>query len=179
MSHSTNVISTRWIRETAWELLRRTGHLWGLARGAGVCVCRDETEAWRLQTDRASLGQRRCAASMSRPQFHCRITQRLTWTEVNQGPLSIKAAKWLNTLGQQNKRKKRFFLMFQWNGWPLLASRMYWLERQTRSLLVYSTHRCAESGTERRNKRRAETEACAYRQIGRGLGQSIYRLFCL
>jgi len=30
MSHSTKVISTRWIRETSWELLRRTGHLSGL-----------------------------------------------------------------------------------------------------------------------------------------------------
>jgi len=27
MSNSTKVISTHWIRETAWELLRRTGHL--------------------------------------------------------------------------------------------------------------------------------------------------------
>ena len=27
MSRSTKVISTRWIRETAWELLRRSGHL--------------------------------------------------------------------------------------------------------------------------------------------------------
>jgi len=30
MSRSAKAISTCWIRETAWELLRRTGHLYGL-----------------------------------------------------------------------------------------------------------------------------------------------------
>jgi len=40
MSRSTNVISTCWIRETAWELLRRTGHLQPAPGWLIMCVSR-------------------------------------------------------------------------------------------------------------------------------------------
>ena len=43
--------------------------------------------------------------SMSRPQFHCTITQRLMWKEVNQWPLLLKVAKLLNKLGQHYDKK--------------------------------------------------------------------------
>ena len=60
--------------------------------------------AWRSHHIYLSI-----ALYMRRPQFHCKITQRLTWRDVNQWPLQLKATKRLKKLGQSKSSKKRLF----------------------------------------------------------------------